>query len=102
MTDTTRTTGKLRRPLDNRVIAGVCAGLGRHFDLDPTIIRVAWVIFFFLGGTGGLGYLLAWAIIPDTNEQRSNTPLILLVLFFVVPFILGLIFFFVGLAQAAG
>gem|GEM_PF-4354735 len=32
MTDTTRTTGKLRRPLDNRVIAGVCAGLGRHFD----------------------------------------------------------------------
>ncbi len=101
MTGTTRTTGKLRRPLNHRVLAGVCAGLGRHFDLDPTIIRVAWVSFFFLGGTGGLGYLLAWAIIPDTNEQRSNTPLLLLVLIFVAPFIIGVIFFFLGLAQTA-
>jgi phage shock protein C len=60
---------KLVRPLAGRWIAGVCAGIGKHFGLDPTLVRVAWTLFFCLGGAGLLGYLICWIIIP--NERRD-------------------------------
>lgn len=49
---------------NNKVIDGVCAGIAEYFDLDPTIIRVAWIIFCVLGGSGVLAYLLCALIIP--------------------------------------
>jgi len=40
-------------------ILGVCAGLGEHFDLDPTVVRIAFIIFLFLGGSGFYS-ILSW------------------------------------------
>lgn len=75
------------------MIGGVCAGLGRYFGLDPTLIRIGWVILVLVGGSGVLAYLLAWLIIPDEHEQRTMVPLILLLLGVILPFILVCLFF---------
>ena len=52
---------KLYKSRDNRMISGVCAGIA---DMDPTIIRLAWVLFSLLGGSGVLGYIIAAIVIP--------------------------------------
>jgi len=50
----------------NRMIAGVCAGLGEYVGVDPTVIRLIWVVFsFFSMGAGILAYIIAWVIIPE-------------------------------------
>jgi phage shock protein C len=46
-------------------IAGVCGGVGEYFGIDPTFIRLLWIIFIFIGGSGLLAYIIAWAIIPQ-------------------------------------
>lgn len=48
----------------NKMIGGVCGGIGEYFDIDPTVIRVAWVILAVMGGAGLIAYILAWIIIP--------------------------------------
>ena len=58
-------TKKLYRSTSNRVIAGVCGGLGEYFGVDPVIIRLIWVLTVFFGGTGLVAYLIAWLIIPE-------------------------------------
>lgn len=52
----------------NKMIAGVCAGIAEYFSIDPTLIRLAWVVFCALGGSGVLAYIIAAIIIP---EQES-------------------------------
>ena len=49
--------------MDNRLLAGVCSGLGEYFEIDPVIIRIIWIILI-IGGYGILLYLLFWLIIP--------------------------------------
>ncbi len=44
---------------------GVCGGIGEYFGVDPTLIRLLWIILVFMGGTGILAYIIAWAIIPQ-------------------------------------
>ncbi|RKM55367.1 PspC domain-containing protein [Butyrivibrio sp. CB08] len=56
---------KLYKSSDKR-IAGVCAGIAEYFDIDPTIVRVLWVVFTLSGGAGLLAYLIA-ALIMDEN-----------------------------------
>jgi len=58
---------RLYKTSDNKMIGGVCNGLAEYFDVDPTIIRLIWVIFAFCGGGGVLAYLIAWIILPDKN-----------------------------------
>jgi phage shock protein C len=48
----------------NKKIGGVCGGIGEYFEIDPTIIRLAWVILTFIFGTGIIAYLIAWLVIP--------------------------------------
>lgn len=48
----------------NKKIGGVCGGFGEYFDVDPTIIRVLFLIGVVVGGAGVLIYLLSWLIIP--------------------------------------
>lgn len=55
---------KLWRSRKNRKIAGVCGGLGDYFNVDPTWIRIIFVIFFLLGGTAFLVYLFMWLLVP--------------------------------------
>ena len=56
---------KLVRPADGRMIGGVCAAFGRYFGLDATLVRVGWVLFAALGGSGILAYIICWIIIPE-------------------------------------
>ncbi len=55
---------RLKRNLNKRMIGGVCAGIADYFSLDPTIIRLAWIIFSCLGGAGIIAYLICLLIIP--------------------------------------
>ena len=56
----------LFRSKKNRMIAGVCAGIGEYLGLDPTVIRLLWVLLtFFSFGAGVLAYVIAWMIIPE-------------------------------------
>ena len=55
---------KLYKSEDNKVLCGVCGGLGEFLGIDPTIIRLIWVVLAFAGGSGLLIYLLATVIIP--------------------------------------
>lgn len=56
---------KLYRDPRNGMLAGVCAGIAEYFNMDPTIIRLAWVLFSLLGGSGVLGYIIAAIVIPE-------------------------------------
>ena len=59
----------LFRSKKNRMIAGVCAGIGDYFSIDPTVIRLLWVLItFFSGGVGVLAYVIAWIIIPEKSK----------------------------------
>lgn len=45
-------------------IAGVCAGIAEYFKIDPSIVRVLWILFILLGGSGIVAYFLFWLIMP--------------------------------------
>lgn len=47
------------------MIAGVSAGLANYFDIDPTIVRVLFVVSIFLGGGGILAYIILWIVVPE-------------------------------------
>jgi len=55
---------KLYRSRRDRMIAGVCGGLAEYFNVDPTVVRLIFVLFFILGGAAFLVYLLMWLIVP--------------------------------------
>lgn len=55
---------RIFRSRDNVVLAGICGGLGEYFNIDPTIVRLAWVIFTLLGGAGIIAYIIALFIVP--------------------------------------
>ena len=56
---------KLYRSRKGKILAGVCSGLAEYLNLDPTIIRLAWVIFSLAYGVGVLVYIIAWLLIPN-------------------------------------
>lgn len=58
---------KLYRSNQNRMIAGVCGGIAEYFSLDPTLMRLGWVLFCALGGSGILAYIIAAIIIPQST-----------------------------------
>ncbi len=61
---------RLRRSRDKRMILGICAGLAKHFNIDPTPIRLAFVIATIAGGWGILIYLILWPLMP---WEKKNT-----------------------------
>jgi len=60
-----RATSNWARPQLGRRIGGVCMGIGRHFDLNVTILRIVWVLLFLFYGIGGILYLALWALMPN-------------------------------------
>ena len=56
---------ELRRSKTDRMLGGVCAGIANYLDVDPTIIRLLWVLCIFLAGSGILAYLICWIVIPN-------------------------------------
>lgn len=55
---------RLTRSSTDKKIAGVCGGLADYFDIDPTLIRVLWLLLLLCGGTGLLAYLILWIALP--------------------------------------
>jgi phage shock protein PspC (stress-responsive transcriptional regulator) len=64
---------RLMRSSRDKKLGGVCAGLADYFDLDPTIVRVVWLLAIFLGGTGILAYLVLWIVLPLAPATGSVT-----------------------------
>jgi len=56
----------------NKTIAGVCGGIAEYFDMDPTVIRLFWILFSIFGGAGVIGYIIAMVIIPENPYGASN------------------------------
>ena len=56
---------KLIRSATDRKLAGVCGGIGEYFGVDPTMVRIGWVVFCLLGGSGVLAYFFCALIIPE-------------------------------------
>jgi phage shock protein PspC (stress-responsive transcriptional regulator) len=93
---------KLTRSRDDRVVGGVCGGLGRYFNIDPLFFRIGAVALAFAGGAGLLLYLAALILVPSEDApggaaaadapQRNRTLLIVAVvvgIIVVFPFLLG-------------
>ena len=64
-------TKKLYRSRTERWFAGVCGGLGTYFGIDPTLVRVLFVIFALTFGSGLLIYLILWLLIPNEPEATG-------------------------------
>jgi phage shock protein C len=66
----------LRRSRDDRILGGVCGGLGRYFGVDSTLVRLAFVVLTVAGGGGILVYLVAWLLMPEEEpgERVAGPP----------------------------
>ena len=64
---------KLYRSNDDRWLAGVCGGLAKYFNVDPTLVRVIFVVLALVGLGGVIIYLVLWVIIPPepTEEEQA-------------------------------
>ncbi|MFN7014053.1 MAG: PspC domain-containing protein [Bacteroidia bacterium] len=71
-TSNTSHTKRIFRDPDNRVLGGVCSGIGNYFGIDPVWIRIAFVIMFFAFGTGPFLYLILWIIIPKAKTTAEK------------------------------
>lgn len=63
---------RLRRSRKERVIAGVAGGIAEYFDVDPTLVRLAFIVLALAGGGGVLIYLIAWVIVPEAGDDLSD------------------------------
>lgn len=63
---------RLYRDPDNKVLGGVCGGIGAYFNIDPVWIRIAFVVALFLFGSGPLLYLILWVIIPEARNTAEK------------------------------
>lgn len=56
---------RLYKSRNDKMLGGVCGGIAEYFDIDPTLVRLGWVLFCALGGSGILAYIIAAIIIPS-------------------------------------
>ncbi len=67
-------TRRLYRSQKEKMIAGVCGGLAEVMDIDPTIVRLVFVLLALLGGHGILLYLILWLIMPREDQVSITNP----------------------------
>ncbi len=66
MAKSTKPIKRLYRSRSDKVLGGVCAGIGNYFEVDPVVVRLLWVIVtLFSLGLGLLAYIIAWIIVPE-------------------------------------
>ncbi|RRD38088.1 PspC domain-containing protein [Leptotrichia sp. OH3620_COT-345] len=66
---------RLYKSRTDKKLTGVCGGIGKYFGIDPTFIRIAWVVFCLAGGSGVFAYIIAAVVMPeepieDIKEQK--------------------------------
>lgn len=59
---------RLYKSNKNKMIEGVCGGIAEYFNLDPTLVRLGWILLCALGGCGILAYIIAAVVIPRNPE----------------------------------
>ena len=64
---------KLYKSEDNKILFGICGGIGEYFDIDPVIIRLILVVLIFLGFSGVFAYIIAVFVIPRRPEAILHT-----------------------------
>lgn len=57
---------QLYRSNENKIIAGVCSGIAEYFEVDPTIVRIIWLLSIF-AGFGIIAYIICWLVMPEKN-----------------------------------
>src|SRR4051794_26538314 len=60
---------RLYRSRSNKMISGVCGGLGEYFDVDPVLIRLLFVVTAFISGAGLLAYIVLWIVLPMEGDE---------------------------------
>jgi phage shock protein C len=63
---------RLHKSRKNKVIAGVCGGIAEYFDVDPVLIRIVAILFFFTGGAAFIAYIVGMIIIPSQPLEEFN------------------------------
>lgn len=63
---------RLYKDKKNEKICGVCAGIAKYFSIDPTLVRLALVVFCLLGGSGILAYIICAIVIPDEPDKLND------------------------------
>jgi phage shock protein C len=61
----------LYRPIEDRMLAGVAAGIARYLDIDVTIVRIVLAVLAVVGGAGVPLYLAGWLLIPEEGAEQS-------------------------------
>ena len=56
---------RLYKDHSNQKLCGVCSGIAKYFDIDPTLVRLAWTLLVVFGGSGVLAYIICAIIFPD-------------------------------------
>lgn len=64
---------RLVRSTNDRKLAGVCAGIADYFDMDPTIIRVLWLLATLIPGPNIIAYLILWIAVPEGQTTVHTT-----------------------------
>lgn len=59
---------RLYRNVNDKMLCGVCSGLADYFNIDPTLVRLGWIVFCALGGSGVLAYIIAAIVMPQDPE----------------------------------
>ncbi|MDE3236603.1 MAG: PspC domain-containing protein [Bacteroidota bacterium] len=68
-TDTASGPRRLYRDENNKVLGGVCSGVANYFNIDPVVVRILFLIFFFAGGLGFITYLIFWVVVPSSASK---------------------------------
>lgn len=71
-TSTKSTYRRMYRDPDNRIIGGVCTGLAAYWNMDPTILRVVFIVLVIVGGSGLLVYLILWIVMPEAQTTAQK------------------------------
>jgi phage shock protein PspC (stress-responsive transcriptional regulator) len=61
----------LCRPIHDRILAGVAAGIANYLDIDVTVVRMALAVLTFVGGAGVAIYLAGWLLMPEEGSEES-------------------------------
>ncbi len=64
---------RLYKSSTDKVISGVCGGIGEYFEIDPVLVRILWVISAFVGGAGVLAYIVAAIVMPTKESVYSGS-----------------------------
>ena len=67
-----KTTKKIYRDPDNRILGGVCGGLGAYLNINPIIARIIFILLAIPGGVGAVIYIILWIVIPEASTTAQK------------------------------